>query len=187
MANNTEKDNHNFVKQEIIEKQVTISELLRYMTAFSCTTCAWSKLPERSPEYLIMLDRMKHQLYNIIGVMRDFFADWPIQCDCMIQLQFPLSETFRMVEYLFDWYPNAYNIDSQEEGDAIKLYEAIYKDAYKFHVLFNHVLNECLQSHTFLKEYNYSQEKCVTCRFREHENNSDSESIVVFQGQELEP
>ena len=176
MANNIQEETQNTLKQDVIEKQVTISELLHYMTAFSCTTCAWSKLPERSPEYLIMLDRMKRQLYNLMGIMRDFFADWPIQCDCMIQLQLPISETFRMAEYLFDWYPNAYDIDIREEGDIIKLYEAVYKDAYKFHVLFCHVLKECLQSHC-------PQQKCGICRFKEHENNWDSENSGDFQGQ----
>lgn len=160
------KDQDSTLKQEIIEHQVIISELLHYMTAFNCTTCVGAKLPERSSEYLIMLNQMTSQLYNVMGVMRDFFADWPIQCDCMDQLQSPIHETFKMAEYLFDWYPNAFNMEPTEEEGAIPLYQAIYKDAYKYHAIFIDVLNNCLQSHTFLHQYHYPQKKCISCRHK---------------------
>lgn len=183
---NSRDDDENTLKQDIIEKQVTLSELLHYMTTFSCVTCAWEKVPERSPEYLITMNKMKRQFLNLMGLMRDFYADWPIQCDCMIQLHFPLNETFRMAEYLFHWYPNAYNIDIAEEAEAIKLYDAIFKDAYKFHALCCSVLKECLQSHTFLEEYPFSQHKCTTCRFKGPENFLDSDSSNDSEGQPSE-
>jgi len=175
MASNRVDDNS--VKQDIIEKQVTISELMHYMTAFDCAYCVPYKVQERSPEYLIALGQMKCHLYNLMGIMRDLFADWPIQCDCMIQLQMPIAETFRMVEYLFEWYPNAYNVNAREEADMIRLFDAIYKDAYKFHTLFIHVLAGCLESHTFLETYNYSNiTKCIVCRYKERGPTCDSSS-----------
>lgn len=152
------------LRDDIIDKQVTTSKMLHFMTRFCCTTCAPSKLEERSPEYLIILDQMTCQLYHLLGVMRDFLAEWPIECDCMVQLHSIFTDTFQMAEYLFDWYPNAYNIDTKDEGDLINLYDAIYKDGYKFHSVCIKVLRECAECHTFMEKYSYPRIKCIVCQ-----------------------
>lgn len=155
------------LKQDVVARQERVHALMSGLTSFMCTSCWQVNLSNCSAEYLMMLDKMKRALYNVLGIMRDLFANMPIQCACMIKLEDAIHTTFEMTRYLCSSYDNAYSINREDEGEAIKLYEAIYKDAYKFHVQFVHVLTHCLQSHTFLQAYHYPAPKCVGCRYRD--------------------
>jgi len=156
------------LRQDIVARQLRVHERFNSLTTFMCKSCWQAKLSDCSADYLLMLDKMKHQLFNVMGIMRDFFADWPIQCACMVKLENAIYTTFEMTRYLCTNYDNAYSIGMEAEEETMKLYDAIYKDAYKFHLLFIHVLTHCLQGHTFLHSYNYpTDQKCVGCRYRD--------------------
>jgi len=176
MASIYEEVNHeDSLKQDIVARQLRVHDLFHDLNSFSCTSCWQANIPELSPEYLLMLDTMKRQLYHLMGIMRDFFADWPIQCVCMVKLENPIYTTFEMTRYLCAAYENAYGIDREEEEEAMKLYQAIYRDAYKFHAQFVDVLTKCAQSHTFLHSYYYPVPRCVSCRYREDYSSSDDQ------------
>jgi len=156
------------LRQDIVARQLLVHERFSSLTTLMCTSCGQAKISDCSAEYLLALDKMKCQLFNVMGIMRDFFADWPIQCACMVKLENAIYTTFEMTRYLCCNYDNAYSIANEDEEETIKLYNAIYKDAYKFHSLFIHVLTNCLQSHTFLHSYSYPiAQKCVGCRYRD--------------------
>lgn len=171
MAHSYEKVDHHeaALKQEdIVAYQILVHELMTDLTSFFCPTCWQVNLYECSPEYLIKLDHMKQALYNVMGMVRELLANWPMHCECMVKLQHALDTTFEMARYLCFNYDHAYSIGKENEAEAIELYEAIYQDAYKFHTLFVHVLSQCLESHTFLRWYPYpAHQKCVACRYRD--------------------
>jgi hypothetical protein len=168
MAQAYEKVDHEAASRQdnIVAHQILVHELMTDLTSFFCPICPQVNLYECSPDYLIKLDHMKQALYNVMGMIRDLLADWPMQCECMVKLQHALDTTFEMARYLCFNYDNAYSIGKEDEAEAIELYEAIYQDAYKFHTLLVHVLSKCLQSHTFLRWYPYpANQACVACRY----------------------
>lgn len=184
MATNYNEEEE-ILKENIVTMQHHVYDLFGSLTSFACTSCPRANISKRSPEYLITLDNMKCHLYNLMGLLRDFYADWPMQCDCMMKLEQTIDRTYTMAKYLFLSYDNAYTIEDKEEGAAIKLYDEIYKDAYKFRIEVIHVLTECLESHAFLQSYSYQPRKCVGCRYREDYSESWSDTgVEQEQGEE---
>lgn len=179
MANHCEKEKDEgaeSLRQHIVAQQLRVHETFGGLTSFLCTSCRQANIKECSANYLLMLDMMKQQLYNVMGIMRDLFADWPMQCDCMLKLDTAITTTFEMTKYLCSSYDNAYSIDKDNEEETRKLYDAIYKDAYRFHSLFVHVMTNCVESHTFMHSYHYPiAQKCVVCRYRDGYDDDDDD------------
>lgn len=173
---NNDLDHQDIISLDVMDKQIKMNDLFQCFTAFLCTSCSRVDMSKRSAEYLIMLDKMTYQLYNLIWIMRDFFADWPLHCDCMVKLHEAIDNIFIMTQCLFQFSANAYIIDDKVEEEAIKLYEAIHKDSYKYHKMFTKIMSECTQCHPFLEHYYYQLKNCVLCRYIQNTADSASDS-----------
>jgi hypothetical protein len=164
MASNVDLDKVNdTLYQSIISRQLAMKEMMQCMTSFVCTSCPFVKISKYSSEYLIAVDRMKEKLFNLVWIIRDLYSDWPIECACLVKLEDPIYNTFKMTRYLFQFSVSAYKVNVNDEKEAIDLYEAIYKDAYKFHKMFINILPECHKHHPFLEEYCNWLNKCHLC------------------------
>lgn len=165
MATNVDLDKVNdTLYQSIISKQIAMKEMMQCMSSFVCTSCPFVKISKYSSEYLIAVDKMTEKLFNLIWIIRDLCADWPIECACLVKFEDPIYNTFQMTKYLFQFSVSAYKVDVKDEKEAINLYEAIYKDAYKFHKMFITILPKCNKDHPFLEDYCNWLNKCHLCK-----------------------
>jgi hypothetical protein len=167
----------------ILDSLLKMVTLRQNLTNFTCTSCSQCHLTAQSPEYLIMVAQIKSELEDLLGVARDFLADCPLFCDCLLKLAAPMTDVIQLMECLFDTYPYAYNVGVSDEKDAIEFFDAVYKDAYKLNMVFIHILRECQQGHYLFPHYHYGPKKCHSCLRQQQqqqslgsENNTSSNS-----------
>lgn len=150
---------------KLMQWQSQLHQMKKAFIKFSCTKCATCFVHLQSPDYLLSVAQLKSELKDMFGIMSDFFAEWPVDCYCMQKLTVHFNDTFEMLKALFEKYPSAHDVFSLGEGEmeTIKYFNIICKDAYKLNTIFIHVLNQCSEDHTFLRQYYYNPKHCQDC------------------------